>query len=86
MSAKRLSNHKSAQCYVIEYDNGDYDFISYSTTVIKVRFKDGKRFIECTGLYSMTTRRQIGWFCYEYLPGVTYYDIKEIAHAGMVEK
>ena len=83
---KSLSKHKSAQCLVIEYDNGDYDLISYSTNVIKVRFKGGKRFIECTGLYSATTRRHIGWFCYEYLPDLCYYDIKEIVGCGMVEK
>jgi len=80
---KRLREHKSAQCGV--YNNGDaVEFWSYSTKVITILYKAGKRFIECTGTYSPTTRRQIGWFLREYAPDLNYYDVKNIVGRGSV--
>ena len=81
---KRLAGHEYAQAAV--YENGNQlDLISYVTRVITVKHKNGKRMIECTGLYSRTTIKHIGWFVREYLPDLTYYDIKNIAGKGFVE-
>ena len=48
---------------------------SYSTDVIIV----DKGLLECTGLYSMTTRKHISAFLREYYPDITFYDVKAIA-------
>ena len=36
-------------------------------------------FLECTGTYSQTTRKQIGYFLKEYFGDLDYYDMKNIA-------
>lgn len=82
---KNLVNHPYAECYVKEYENGDIDFISYVTRVISIVVKNGKRMIECTGTYSPTTRKQIGWFLREYAPDLNYHQIKAISGEGFVE-
>lgn len=84
MTTKKLRNHTGANCRVNLHDNGDIDFISYSTRVISIRGRGSKRMIECTGTYSATTRKQISYFMREYLPELTYYDMKRIAGAGYV--
>lgn len=48
---------------------------SYSTDVIIVE----RGIMECTGLYSMTTRKHISAFLREYYPNISFYDVKEIA-------
>lgn len=40
--------------------------------------------VECTGTYSQTTRKQIGWFLKEYMPHLNYFDMKSIVGKGMV--
>ena len=80
---KRLAGHEYAQAAV--YENGNQlDLISYITRVITVKHENGKRMIECTGLYSRTTIKHIGWFCREYIPDLTYHDIKKIVGKGFV--
>ena len=80
---KRLAGHEYAQAAV--YENGNQlDLISYVTRVITVKHENGKRMIECTGTYSRTTIKHIGWFCKEYLPDLCYYDMKQIAGKGFV--
>ena len=80
---KRLAGHEYAQAAV--YENGNrVDLISYVTRVITVKHENGKRLIECTGLYSRTTIKHIGWFCREYIPDLTYHDIKNIVGKGFV--
>ena len=69
---KKLEKHKSAQCHVEIKDSGEIQFWSYATKVITIK----ENSLHCTGLYSMTTRKQIGWFLSEYLPHINYYDIK----------
>ena len=83
MRKTRLNDHRSAQCHVLVSENR-IDFISYTTRVISIVFEKGKRFIECTGTYSVTTRKQIGWFLKEYASDLCYYDMKAIAGAGLV--
>ena len=48
---------------------------SYATDVIIV--KDG--WLECAGLYSMTTRKHISAFLWEYYPHITFNMVKTIA-------
>ena len=62
---------KNARYFV---DGDGRGLISYHTKVLII--KDGVLF--CTGLYSVTTRRHIGWFLSEYLPTFNYYDIKKL--------
>ena len=76
-----LKDHPSSQCGVI-FDNGVVHFYSYSTRVISI-YPNGE--MECTGTYSQTTRKQIGWFLKEYAPHLSYYDMKAIAGKGIVK-
>lgn len=48
---------------------------SYATDVISV--KNG--LMECTGLYSMTTRKHISAFLWEYYPSISFNMVKAIA-------
>ena len=84
MTIEKLNNHKYAKCRV-EKENGRTCFISYSTPVIFIEYHDGERYIECTGTYSQTTRKQIGYFLKEYAPDLCYYDMKRIVGMGMVK-
>ena len=80
-----LRNHPYSQCYVRKNDNSSkVDFISYTTRVISIRIEDGVRKVECTGTYSATTRKQIGWFLREYAPDLCYQTMKSIVGLGFV--
>ena len=86
---KNLEGHRHSQCHV-EVDCKDGEvvgvvFVSYVTPVIFIKYVDGKRFVECSGTYSPTTRKQIGWFLMEYAPDLCYYDMKDIVGDGLVE-
>ena len=59
MSNKKLSAMPYAQAHVVEHGDGALDLYSYVTRVISID-KDG--WLECTGLYSRTTRKHIGAF------------------------
>ena len=74
---KKLTNHPYAQCHV-EIDGDTIIFVSYSIAVIFIINRGGQRFVECTGTYSATTRKQIGYFLKEYAPDLCYYDMKKI--------
>lgn len=69
----------NAQCGVVLSDDGSIHFISYTTRVITI---DKEGWIECTGTYSQTTRKQIGKFLKEYAPVFNYYTMKQIAETG----
>lgn len=62
-----------AQCGVNLYNDGRIDFISYNTRVITI---DADGWLEITGTYSPTTRKQIGRFLREYVPHLCYQDVK----------
>ncbi len=79
----KLRDHSSAQCHVNRQDEA-IDFISYSTRVISIRIEKGVRKVECTGTYSCTTAKQIGWFLREYAPDLNYYAMKDIVGKGFV--
>lgn len=73
-----LAEHKSAQCRVRLYDNGDICLQSYNTDVIYYAHKTG--FLYCTGTYSATTRKHISWFLREYFPNVSYQEMRDACH------
>lgn len=83
MTIRKLNGHNSAQACVTENGN-EINLISYVTRIITVKHENGKRMVECTGTYSRTTIKHIGWFCKEYLPDLCYYDMKRIAGKGFV--
>lgn len=80
----KLNNHPYSKCHVTQ-EHGRICFVSYSTSVIFIEYHNNKRFIECTGTYSQTTRKQIGYFLKEYAPDLCYYDMKRIAGMGMIQ-
>ena len=80
---RNLENHPYSNCHV-EIENDRIVFVSYTTAVIFITHRDGQRFVECTGTYSATTRKQIGYFLREYAPDLCYYDMKRIAGEGEV--
>ncbi len=82
---KKLSKMPYAQAKVRDYRDIGCNMVilqSYATDVIIM--KDGK--LECTGLYSATTRKHISAFLSEYCPRYSYYDVKAIAGTGKTLK
>lgn len=79
---RKFDDHKAASAYIYENEN-EISLISYTTRVVTIK-KGKKRMVECTGTYSATTRKHIGWFCKEYLPDLCYHDMKRIAGKGFV--
>ena len=55
--------------------DGTLTLYSYTTAVIRVT---PAGWLSCTGLYSATTRRHIGYFLREYYPFLSYHDVKRI--------
>ena len=51
---------------------------SYRADVVIV----DKGLMECTGLYSMTTRKHISAFLWEYYPQISFQMVKDIAGTG----
>ena len=80
---KRLKNHPYSKCGT-ETTGNTTVFVSYTTAVIFMTIENGIRTMECTGTYSPTTRKQIGYFLKEYAPDLCYYDMKKIAGRGAV--
>ena len=79
---RKFDDHKAASAWIYETEN-EISLISYSTRVITM--KKGKDIqVECTGTYSATTRKHIGWFVREFMPDLSYYDMKNIAFKGFV--
>ena len=71
----KLKNQPYAQCSVRVLLDGSVVFTSYNTDVIYID-KDGWLYV--SGLYSATTRKQIGYFLKEYVSFLNYYDIKAL--------
>ena len=76
----KLKNHPYAQCSVRVLLDGSIVFTSYKTVVIYIN-KDGWLYV--IGLYSATTRKQIGYFLKEYVPQLNYYDIKRLYYSNL---
>lgn len=77
----KLKNHPYAQCSVRVLLDGSVVFTSYNTDVIYID-KDGWLYV--SGLYSATTRKQIGYFLKEYVPALSYQDIKSLYYNNRV--
>lgn len=82
---RKLKEHQYANARV-EIDDGlRITLYSYSTPVIiceRVYTPSEAWCIYCTGTYSATTRKHIGYFLKEYFPTLRYYDMKAIAGTG----
>lgn len=83
-TTRNLKDHRYAQCHV-EIMGETICFVSYRTPVVFIIQKPEGRFVECTGTYSQTTRKQIGWFLKEYAPDLCYHDMKGIVGKGEVK-
>ena len=73
---KKLREMPYAQACVRNYADIGRDLIvlqSYNTDVIIIDHD----WLECTGLYSMTTRKHISAFMREYGNGFTFQDVKK---------
>ena len=87
----KLKNHPYANCSFRVLNDGSVVFTSYNTDVIYI---DKGGWLHISGLYSATTRKQIGYFLKEYIPQLNYYDIKWLyyskhminIHTGEVKK
>ena len=77
----KLKNHPYAQCSVRVLLDGSIVFTSYNTDVIYID-KDGWLYV--SGLYSATTRKQIGYFLKEYVPAFTYQFIKMLYYKRLI--
>ena len=71
----KLKNHPYAQCSVRVLLDGSVVFTSYNTDVIYI---DKSGWLSVSGLYTATTRKQIGYFLKEYVPALSYQDIKDL--------
>ncbi len=79
MSIKKLKGHEYANAKVVFTEDGVLKLYSYDTEIISVDSDGlGNREIKCTGLYSMTTRKHISWFLREYLPDITYNQVRDM--------
>ena len=75
---RRLRKMPYAQACVKDYSDIGQDMLvlqSYQTDVLIV----GEGRMSCTGLYSMTTRKHISAFLWEYFPYITFQMVKQIA-------
>ena len=77
----KLINHPYAQCSVRVQTDGSTVFTSYNTDVIYID-KDGWLYV--SGLYSMATRKQIGYFLKEYVTAFTYQFIKMLYYKHLM--
>lgn len=85
MITRKLKNHEYAQAHV-EIENDDdsiiYWLVSYSTHVATVVETPAGWSLSCYGLYSMTTRRHIGWFLDDIGSPFTFQDAKRSVENG----
>ena len=89
MITRKLKNHEYAQAYVLIENDDDsivYRLVSYSTHVATVTETAGGWFLDCYGLYSMTTRRHIGWFLDDIGSPFTFQDAKHSVETGRIAK
>lgn len=70
---KTNNGHEYASTHVRIYDDNTVEMYSYTTCIITIT-PDG--WLSCTGLYSMTTIKHIGWFMRE--RGMNYYLAKQM--------
>ena len=89
MITRKLKNHEYAQARVeIENDDGSitYRLVSYSMHVATVVKTSAGWFLDCYGLYSMTTRHHISWFLDDIGSPFTFQDAKDSVETGRIAK
>ena len=89
MTTRKLKNHEYAQAHVVIENDDDsiiYRLVSYSTHVATVHETAAGWLLDCYGLYSMTTRRHIGWFLYDIGSPFTFQDAKRSVENGRIVK
>lgn len=73
---ERLDGHKQANAHIIR-ENNNIILVSYSTAILW--YDTMENTVYCSGLYSMTTRKHIGWFMNQFFNNkYNYHDIKYI--------
>lgn len=77
-----MPNHKQAACRVHITDDGTRVLQSYNTLV--AAYNPNTKTIECSGTYSNTTTRHIGWFAQFFVPGANYYTFKDAINKDVV--
>ena len=89
----RIPGHESANAKIVtkkrvvggESYVTDVSLVSYFTDVMGLRLAEGGVFeLYINGLYSMTTRKHISWFCGIYPGPLTYYAIKGYIEDGLL--
>lgn len=60
--SKAVAGHDYAQAQENYFDDGTVQLQSYSTIIIEI---NPEGWLHCTGTYSMTTIKHIGWFMRE---------------------
>ena len=70
-----VAGHEYAQAHENFFDDGTVQLVSYTTTVIEIT-PDG--WLSCSGTYSMTTIKHIGWFMRE--RNMSYQLAKQLYH------
>lgn len=87
MTIRKLNNHKYANARVV-IDNKDdciiYHLVSYTTLVATAAETSAGWFLDCGGLYSMTTRQHIGWFLDDIGSPFTFQDAKRSVETGRI--
>ena len=68
-----VAGHKYAQACVNYFSDGTVELQSYATRIISIT---PEGWLHCTGTYSMTTIKHIGWFMRE--RGMNYYLAKQL--------
>ena len=68
-----VAGHKYAQAKERIFTDGTVQLVSYNTVVIEIT---PEGWLTCTGTYSMTTIKHIGWFMRE--RGFSYYLAKQM--------
>lgn len=89
MTTRKLKNHQYAQAHIEIENDGDsiiYRLVSYKTHVATVHETAAGWFLDCYGLYSMTTRRHIGWFLDDIGSPFTFQDAKHSTETGTIIK
>ena len=90
---RKLRNHPYANCRVYEHQVTGKEtdklirtwaLCSYKTFVLEVTETSAGWFLNCHGLYSMTTRRHIGWFLDDIGSPFTFQDAKCSVETGEV--
>lgn len=80
---EKFADHRYAQCYMRHYEAGTTALISYNTCVAVV---DDEGWLRVNGLYSMTTRKHLGWFAKElsrvFGINLTYSDLRDLYTSG----